>query len=268
MTTRHRISPCLLTLLAIAVAPACGDADDPDGTLRVTVYGEEFVEASIPAQEVVDGWAIDFTTLLVALDGVHADGVSADSDQQIFDITRSSGGGGHLVTELIVPSGRVEHLDYRIGPASEAISGNASADQVAHMNQGGHSIWVEGVATRGTETIAFAWGFATDTRYVHCHTEQDVPAGGTATSQATIHADHFFYDDLESSEPNVAFDLIASADADMDGTVTQAELRATDITGQTRYQVGTRDIEDLWGFLEAQTQTLGHIDGEGHCEVE
>lgn len=177
-------------------------------------------------------------------------------------------GEGHLVSELVVPSGTVEHLDYRVGPASDAVAGNASQDQVERMNQNAQSIWVQGTATRGSETRSFAWGFTTETRYIECDTEQRVENGGTATSQATIHADHLFYDDLESPEPNVAFDLIASADTDMDGSVTEAELRAVDITGEERYQVGARDIAELWSFIEAQTATLGHIDGEGHCETE
>src|SRR5690606_19242015 len=108
--------------------------------------------------------------------------------------------------------------------------------------------------------------FATDTRYVECHAAADL-AEGDASSQLTIHADHLFYDDLDSEEPNVAFDLVASADADANGEVTTEELRALDITAQTRYQVGSRDITELWGFIEAQTATLGHIDGEGHCEI-
>ena len=33
------------------------------------------------------------------------------------------------------------------------------------------------------------------------------------------------------------------------------------------YQVGSTDIMDLWHFIEHQTTTIGHIDGEGHCET-
>ena len=61
-------------------------------------------------------------------------------------------------------------------------------------------------------------------------------------------------------------DLVAAADADADGVITQVELAALDITTQARYQVGSRDITDLWGYISAQTATVGHIDGEGHCE--
>jgi hypothetical protein len=46
------------------------------------------------------------------------------------------------------------------------------------------------------------------------------------------------------------------------------ELRAIDITAEDNYQVGSRDIDNLWDFIEAQTHTLGHIDGEGHCHAD
>ncbi|MEZ4472315.1 MAG: hypothetical protein R3F60_16270 [bacterium] len=66
----------------------------------------------------------------------------------------------------------------------------------------------------------------------------------------------------------MAFDLIAAADADGDGLVTEAELAAVDISTQERYQVGSRPISDLWRFIEQQATTVGHIDGEGHCAAE
>ena len=49
--------------------------------------------------------------------------------------------------------------------------------------------------------------------------------------------------------------------------VSQAELEAVDIRPLANYQVGSTDIMDLWHFIEHQTTTIGHIDGEGHCET-
>jgi hypothetical protein len=116
--------------------------------------------------------------------------------------------------------------------------------------------------------VRFAWGFAGVTRYVDCETAARVEAGGVGASQLTIHADHLLYDDLVSAEPRVVFDLIAASDGDGDGVVTAAELEGRDISGEARYQVGNAAVDDLWGFVAAQVGTLGHIDGEGHCEVE
>lgn len=263
----------IVTIFAAAAAalPACDEdggqtESQGEGMLRVTVYGEEYIEDQIPAADVVDGWKIQFSTFLVGLDGIEADGTPVPG-AWVFDLTQASGGTGHEVDAISMPAGRVEHLDYRVGPVSAPDGGTATAAQIELMTSMGYGVYVEGTADKGGRSLSFGWGFSGSTRYVQCETAQGLQAGAEATSQITIHADHLFYDDLDSSEPNVAFDLIASADADGDGNVTPDELRAVDITGQTRYQVGSRDITDLWSFIEAQIGTLGHIDGEGHCEI-
>ena len=261
----------MITILAAAVTvlPACDDdgkQTESQGMLRVTVYGEEYIEDEIPAADVIDGWRIQFSTFLVGLDGIEADGTPVPG-AWVFDLTQASGGRGHEVDGISMPAGVVEHLDYRVGPMATVDGGNATDSQIEMMTSLGYGVYVEGMASKGARSLSFAWGFSGATRYVQCETAQELQAGAEAVSQITIHADHLFYDDLDSPDPNVAFDLIASADADGDANVTVDELRAVDITGQTRYQVGSRDITDLWSFVEAQIGTLGHIDGEGHCEI-
>jgi hypothetical protein len=251
--------------VVICLATGCEVAAEGEGTLRIRAYGEEFIEDAIPADAVVDGWSITFSKFLVSVGEISADGMPLEG-WFVFDLAQSSGGAGHEVGTLTVPAGLVEHLDYRVAPSRSATAGNATAADVELMNGMGWSLRVEGTATRAAESIAFAWGFDTDTAYTHCHTEQEVSDGGEATSQMTLHADHLFYDDLELPEPNVTFDLVASADAEPDGEVTPEELRAVDITGLANYGVGSRDITNLWTFIAAQTSTLGHIDGEGHCD--
>ena len=254
-------SVCLFTLAGC-------EADEGEGTLRVAIYGEELIEDGIPADAFVDGWRVDFTRFLVAVDDIDADGEPL-AGQHVFDLAQPSGGDGHDVATLTMPAGPVETLSYRIGPAAaDAEATNATEADLATMRDGGWSIWVEATATRGADTKTIAWGFDTTTTYSPCETNQPLADGGMATSQITIHADHLFYDDLDSETPNIAFDLIAAADADADGAVATDELAAIDITTQSRYQVGSRDIADLAGFIAAQTHTLGHIDGEGHCRTE
>jgi hypothetical protein len=268
MKTRHFVHSTTLAAVltgGICLVAGCSDQEEGEGTLRVSIYGEEFIEHTIPADVVVDGWQIDFAKFLVSVGDISADEIGLEG-HFVFDLTQASGGDGHDVGTLTVPAGTVAHLDYRVAPSTTATPGNATAADADLMNGMGYSVYVEGTATRGAETIAFAWGFDTDTRYVECETEQRVTDGGEATSQMTIHSDHLFYDDLELPEPNVAFDLIAMADFEPDGTVTSEELSAVDITGLSNYGVGSRDITDLWAFIAAQTATLGHIDGEGHCE--
>jgi len=263
--TKHSAALALTGLFCLL--PACDDTSDADpGMLRVTMYGEEFIEDRVPADEMVDGWEVVFSKFLVAAQDIKADG-TALSGTYVLDLRPSSGGEGHDVGMLELPAGAVGAIEYRVAPATAGATGNASDADIAEMVAAGSSIRAVGTATKGDVTITFDWSFSTDTHYTACETSAEVPEGGEGLSQLTIHSDHLFYDDLESEEPNVAFDIIASADADGDGTVTSEELAGVDITGESRYQVGSRGITDLWSYIEAQTETLGHIDGEGHCET-
>ena len=60
---------------------------------------------------------------------------------------------------------------------------------------------------------------------------------------------------------------MALADADDDGEITQAELEAYNITVLPNYGVGSLPIDNMWEYISHMTSTLGHIDGEGHCET-
>lgn len=260
-----------LPALALALA-ACGDSGEP-GTLTVAIYGEDFVERGIPAEVFFDGWSVEFDRFLISVGEVSAaaDGETAAleaPDYRVFDLARDSGGAGFEVVSTEVPGAAYDHVSFRVAGSADAGAGNASPDDVDLMTAGPLSLHVEGTARKGEVEKRFAWSFASATRYGHC-AGTAVIDGTDARTVLTIHADHLFYDDLVSPEPRVAFDLIAAADdrGDADGEVTPDELAAVDITGEERYQVGNQtEVEDLWAFIDAQTATLGHIDGEGHCD--
>lgn len=254
----------LLALLALCTLIGCDDEESTTATQdhQITAYGEDFIEVEIPADE-SDGWRIEFERFVVLIHAVQAGGVQLDGPYAV-DLTADSGGTGHALGTL--PGGPYDRLDYRIAPAASAEAINVSADALQPMFDGGYAIWIEGSATKDGVTKTFAWGFDTDTTYRACET-MPAEAGDAVRSALTIHGDHFFFDDLAGGEPNVAFELIASADADDDGVVTPEELAAVDITAETRYQVGNRTgVEDLWAYLKAQSTLIGHIDGEGHCD--
>lgn len=242
------------------------------GTLDVAVYGEPFIEEGIPADVFVDGWSVTFDRFLVVLGDVSVTGADdAAPELAVFDLAQPSGGAGHLVRTLTLDAGPVDDLAFSIAPSTALVAGTLQPDHeadLARMRDGGYSLYVEGQATRSSDTKRFAWGFKTRTVYAGCDATATVAEGGTSRAEITIHGDHLFYDDLSSETPNVAFDLIAGADADGDGEITEAELRGVDITAEARYQVGDRtDIQDLWSFIEQQTTNVGHIDGEGHCDA-
>lgn len=258
--------------LAVAFVAGCGGEPGP-GTLTVTLYGEEFIEEGIPDTVLVDGWAISFDKFLVSLGevtvaaGDRSPAVDA-ADYRVYDLTRGSEGQGTLVTQAEVAGDTYDNTGYRIAPSAAATAGNADPADVAYLVDNGLSIYLVGSATKGATTKTFAWSFDNATRYGRCESVADID-GDDAITQITLHGDHLFYDDLLSSEPNVAFDVLARADddGDGDGDITPAELLAFQIATLERYQVGSLEIENLWDYVDFLTSTLGHIDGEGHCNT-
>ncbi len=246
---------------------ACDGADDGEATLRFTAWGEDFIEQGIPADAFSDGWSVEFDAFFVSLGGIDADGAPLQGTY-VVDLSEVSDGSGHELGTILAPASGEPRVTYALTPAvADAIS-DMDVAELEQMAAAGASVWARGTATKGAERKTFDWTFDVSPRYVACETGTTLSEGTTTDVVLTLHADHLFYDDLDSEEPDVAFDLIAQADADGDGAVTMDELRQQDISGQVRYQVGGRAIDDLYGFIEAQTRTLGHINGEGHCEIE
>lgn len=212
-----------------------------EGTVRVTAYGESFIEDGIPAEGMNDGWAVAFERFDVFVADVRVAGAAIEVPASI-DLAEGSGGVGHELGSAVV---------------SEGTYGNASfvIDRVE----------VDGAAMLGAETKTFSWAFELATAHQACEARTSVSNGGVGTFQITIHADHLFYDSLVAEEPEVVFQPLADADGDGDGVLTQAELAATDIGSHDPGSEG--DVENLWDWLVAATRTIGHADGEGHCET-
>lgn len=261
------------TIIFVSLLAACGDSS---GTITATVYGEAFIEDGIPADVFSDGWAIELDKFLVSVGDPKARAGErgaevGDDNMYIVDLAQPSGGEGYELATFEAPAGTYDHYGYRIAPRADAIVVNAAPADAAAMIAAGYSILLQGRATRGGVTKTLDWGFALKLAHGHCEIDARVDADAV-TVQSTIHADHFFYDDAVSPEPAVAFQLVADSDADGDGAVTLAELAMRDIRGETRYQVGSKrdakgdPIVNLAQYLELQATTLGHINGEGHCE--
>lgn len=270
--------PSLGALVGLLTLSACGS--EGSGTLQVTTWGEDYIETEIPAASgggdgFVDGWTVRYDKFLVTFGDLQV----ADRDgnlgttlpaQRVFDLHAK---GPHAVHQATLEARRWDRVGISVLGAVQASAGNASAADVKLMNDKGTSVYVEGAATKGAQTVTFAWGFTTATSYGECREETSgegvaVPTGGTATIQFTIHGDHFFYDDLQSQDPSLRFEAIAAADANADGHVTLDELAQVDLTSLPLGQYGTGgdgSVTNLAGFLAALSRTLVHYQGEGHC---
>lgn len=234
--------PVLFTSTACSDGDSGNQGNDGQGTVTVTAYGESFIEDGIPASEMADGWAVEFERFEVNITEVNVAGADISVPASV-DLSESSSGDGHELGSELVSTG-----DY----------GDGRFD-ITRVD-------VEGTAAKGSVTKTFHWEFEDATSYKECDTTTSVTSGGDATFQITVHADHLFYDSLVAEEPQVLFQAFADADADEDGVITQAELADTDIGA---YDPGSEGgIDDLWVWLIAQSRTLGHVDGEGHCHAE
>ena len=275
----YRTAAILITISALLAA--CGD-EAGSGTLRLTTYGEDFIEKEIPSgagggEGFTDGYAVKFSKFLVAFSALKV----ADSGGElagevkgplVFDLHPK---GPHLIKQLSgVEARRWDRLGVSIKPASGAAAGNSvSAADLKMMNDNGYSVYVEGTASKGSATYTFRWGFSTGTSYSQCHEKTHgqgivVPTGGSATAEFTVHGDHLFYDDLQSSDPSLRFSALAGADADKDGDVTLDELAKVDLTTLPAGQYstgGSGSVKNLRQFVEALSRTLIHYQGEGHC---
>jgi len=269
--------------VALGALNGCGDDAGDDGagsgTATFSVWGEEFIEDGIPADEFADGWSVTFDRFLLALGGItvrdRAGNGAELEGSWLLDLTEP---GPHELGSLELTSKAWPLVGYAVRPVTAAteLHTSATAGDLELMETGGFSVFVSGSAVLDGATKTFAWGFANGTRYGNCVSEIDgkqipgilVGNGGEEKVELTIHGDHFFYDDLASEDAVPRFSALASADADDDGEVTLAELAAVPLVTLEDGPYGTGSashVNDLGAFVGALTRTLGHFQGEGHC---
>jgi hypothetical protein len=274
MTTRlHAL--CASLLATVAVTGCAGEAP-----LALTIWGEDFIEQGLPASAFADGWSVTFSRFLVVVTEARiadADGSEALALDGARVVDLVAPGPFTLVEAPAVAARRFDDVEIVIAPAADATAGNATADDVARMVDGGLSVHVEARAARGAEVATFAWSFAAATRYGDCQTVGDgsgqvVRADVDNEAQITVHGDHLFYDDLAGDDAVLRFDDVAAADgADgtaPDGDVGQTELDAVDLTTLPADRYGNAgSAETLGDFVEALSRTLIHWNGEGECSI-
>ncbi len=238
-----------ITIISLFVA-GCGG----EGTWVLGTWGEDYIETGIPAADFADGCSVVFDRFEV----VDLDLALLDGDDAIVGAIA-----GALVVDMVAP-GPVE-LGTATVPATHY---DTVTWRIAPTEDEPVSIRVAGSLTCGGESVVFAWDFDTDTTY-RCEPEDlTIPAGGEDETELTVHGDHLFYDSLEDPDAELRGQAIVDADADADGEVSMAELEAVSVA-ELGYDVGSQaGVTELGAFVAFLTRTLGHVDGEGHCQVD
>jgi hypothetical protein len=221
------------------------------GAWVVETWGEEYIEQEIPASVFADGCAVTYDNFEVALAGaslLDGDGTAVgELPGATFDMVTP---GPQAVGSVDVPATYYATARFQIAAST------------------GPSVRSAGTLTCGGGSKTFDWSFTTATTYDCEPADLTIPAGGEATTQLTIHGDHLFYDGLENADAAVRGQAVFDADADGDGAVTQDELAAVSVA-TLGYSVGQySEVTTLADFVTFLTQTLGHVDGEGHCQVD
>ena len=234
------------TLTLCFFLAGCGTGD-----WSVSAWGEDYIEAGIPAEEFEDGCSASFERFSVEFSEAS---LRTPQEEVVGEIpvgrVELTEPGPHALGTVAVAPGTYDRVYYSIGSSSEA------------------SVQTAGTVTCGDTSVAFDWSFNPSVRYrclADAPLEVLVPDGGEVTTQLTIHGDHLFYDSLAGEGEGLRGQAIVDADADEDGLVTLAELETVLVEG-LGYPVGTHtDILHYADFLSQLVSGIGHVDGEGHC---
>ena len=206
----------LLSSLALC---ACGSGDEASGRGNVSfnVWGEEYIEEAIPAEEFEDGWTVSFSKFSITIGDVTvADRNAGEAGRlagtRLLNLVET---GPHDIGALNGLEARSwDKVSYSV-PAANAqttLHPSATEGDLMLMKAGSYSVHVEGNATNAGTSKTFSWSFTNSTVYSDCVAEIEdketpgvtVSNGGTEPVQLTIHGDHFFYDDLASGRSSAA----------------------------------------------------------------
>ncbi len=288
-----RSLPMLASILGLtalsALAPlGCDDGSGDDasgvGAVEFTSWGEEYIEDKIPAEQFADGYSVKYTKFLVMVGSVEvadADGAVAAKYGTYTLFNHTVAGVKPLTSFKDVPAKAYTKVSYELAPttADKITLGPSVTDADRDlMVSGKFHLYVEGTISKAAVSKSFKWGFGVPTPLIDCKGEKDgkevdgvvVTNGGTDTVQLTIHGDHLFYDDLQSPDAKLRGDSIVSADADMNGEVTLAELGMVSLVDLPANQYGTgaaTAVNDLGAFVTFLSRTVGHYRGEGECFI-
>lgn len=264
----------IFALIAFGLT-ACG-TDEGQGSLNVTIWGEDYIEQEIPAAEFEDGYRIEYSKFYMSLSELKIATQSGDIAVEegalgIYDITKK---GPRIIGEYQVDAKHWDAVSLAVSPAQNATSTDLDATDLAMMNDNGYALYVEGkIYNDQNEAWDFSWGFKDKTSYLNCVDHENkagvnIAEDGEESIQFTMHGDHFFYDSYKESAVLRAKAII-EADANLDHQISLEELDAVNLTTLPLDQYdtdGDGSIETLGDFVRGLSKTVVHFQGEGHCQ--
>lgn len=294
---KHRFFSRSRPLLLLAACVGCGS--DQAGSVDVRASGQAFAKSGWPitidgeTTSFDDGWTVRFEHVIVNFAAFRlADGgdevVADDPASCLVDLQKDD---FELWQLEEVAARRWRDVGYRFAVPDDAteILGDVPSVVVDDMRKEGYSLWISGSGEKEGRTIRFELGVPGEVTARAClngHDETDgiiVGAGRTAQVELTLHMDHLFWDDHDAEEPRLLFGPLAYAAGD-DDLVTLDELQAqrlsdlrdedgevlADDDGTPIVYVPREELPDnnLRDYMIDTALTLGHFNGEGHCEYD
>ncbi len=283
-----RLASFLITLPIAAVG--CGDGNKT-GKVQWVLEAEETIPAGLDPgsaeENVMDGWEIRYTKYLQTVGGFSASASSGDGEPitsdpaVLLDMKGLPAGGKVIATFEDVAAVRYDVVEYKSPAVTDSVTKDAAVSQADFdaMKTAGANLFAAGTATKGAETIHFTFMLAAASHFTNCGPEEGdkgfaVTEGGTTQATGTYHGDHFWFNAFPSgSETTIVRrgEWLNRADANNDGTVTQAELdagAAATLFPSPDFNLGGSPVPVTNGttFLKAQGVTVGHFQGEGECD--
>ena len=269
---------------------ACGS--DGPGNATVFVEPEETITDGLTPgtglENIKDGWTVAYTKFIIVLGNLKAtksaDATATVSDTkiQVIDLQNLPTTGLILADWKNLAEGRWDKFGYDqayAGSSAVQTAGTVTADFNA-MVAGGNSLWVAGTIAKDARTVAFDWPLKAGVAWSDCGPETGdkgfaVPAGGTVQVKATIHGDHWFFDNFPEGEEltDRLAEWVATVDTmtGADGMVSVADLQA--VAASAVFPSPTYSLSNPFGdpittahdYVVTQARTIGHQDGEGEC---
>lgn len=291
----------IVVALISALNIGCGSEETTAGAgaLAVRITGEDAAKTGFPAEEdgesiaFVDGWSLQFSKFLVSFGAINVQGADGkvgvnSTDRYVADLHAAD---ASLPEFEGLAARRWERFSYEITPpdATTKVLGTVEDSFVQTMIAGKYNYWVEGTATKGAESVEFAWGIANATKNANCTNGLDntegivIRSNATTEAEITIHVEHLFWDTLGSESASLRFDAMAAV-AGADKKVTTDEIASQalsdlkDASGMPLkdgagmpvvYNPGSVQLptSDLLAFLQASSASMAHLNGEGLCTI-